>query len=806
MMRSLVDAVGQDVRQAGRAFRHAPGFALVIVVTLALGIGTNTAIFSIVDQLLLRPLPYRDGDRLVRIHETSLRRDSRSDVSPANWLDWQRRSHTLASLAAWDPAAATLTGVGEPERLQTLLVSAEFFPLLGVEPLLGRVISPDDDRPNAPRVAVLGHALWQRRFNGDPAAIGRIIQLNETPTEIIGVMPPTFRFVYQDTDYWTAFRLDRTRAWRDTAGRFMSVVARVAPAASLADARAEMDGIAGELAQTYQFNRESTVELVPLREELVGTVQVSLLVLYGAVVVLLGIVCLNVANLLLARSLSRRRDIAIRSSMGAGRFVIIRQLLVESVALAGLGGLLGVMVARWALDALIALTPPEVVPLSGLPLDRRILTYALGVSVLTGLVVGLVPAVLAARGSLAATLRSGGQTITPSHRVRQLLIAGQVAMTVVLLCGAGLLIRTVTALNRADAGFSRPGLLTMEVQLPIARYGEGRGVEFFRQVRERLRTLPGVESTAAASSLPVTGTPPGRTGVHVFGQPEVPPNELSSAVIRVVTPDYFRTLGVPVLSGREFTDADQVPGADLVFVVNEAFVGKFLRGQEPLSAAITVGMQEKNPYARIVGVVGNVSEGSLWDGGQPTVFYNHRQIPINAMVLLLRASAAPGLVPAAIEEIRKLDANLAVVNARTIDTALGESIGRERLLALVSTTFALSGLLLASLGLYGLLAFIVAERTKEIGVRMALGGTRADILRTVLGSGLRPVTAGAVLGVIGALLASRSLGFLFFGVTPYDAETYVVVLLLLGGVASVATLVPARRAAHVNPSIALRAD
>jgi predicted permease len=391
-MKTMLDAVWQDVRHAVRGFRHTPGFALVIVLTLALGIGTNTAIFSIVDQLLLRPLPYPDGNQLVRIHETNSARGSRSDVSPANWLDWRRQSHTFESLAAWDPAAATLTGAGEAERLQALLVSAEFFPTLGVQPLLGRTVSAEDDRPNAPRVAVLSHALWQRRFNGDPAAIGRIIQLNETPTEIIGVMPPDFRFVFQDTDYWTAFRLDRTRAWRDTAGRFMSVVGRVRATATIADARTEMEAIARELAQTYRFNRETTVELVPLREELVGRLQASLLVLYGAVVVLLGIVCLNVANLFLARSLSRRRDLAIRSSIGAGRFAIVRQVLVESVVLAAFGGLLGVLFARWGVNALIAFTPTEVMPLAALPLDRRVLFYAFGVSVLTGIVVGVIPA------------------------------------------------------------------------------------------------------------------------------------------------------------------------------------------------------------------------------------------------------------------------------------------------------------------------------------------------------------------------------------------------------------------------------
>jgi predicted permease len=800
----MFDALRQDVRYAVRGLRRTPGFTVAVVLTLALGIGTNTAIFSLVDQLLLRPLPYPDGERIVRIHETEIGGSDHSDVNPANWMDWQRQSQTLASLAAWDPGAFTLTGVGEPERLQTLFVSAEFFPLLGVQPLLGRVISPEDDRPNAPRVAVLTYALWQRRFNGEPGVIGRVIQLNEAPAEIIGVMPQGFRFVFQDTDFWTAFRLDRNRSWRTTAGRFMSVVARVKPTATVEQARTEIEAIARSLAQTYSFNRNMTVQLVPIRQELVGNLQASLLVLYGAVVVLLAIACLNVANLLLARSISRRREIAVRSSIGAGHAEIVRQLLVESALLAATGGILGVLFARWSLSALLALTPTELVPFGELRLDRVILTYVAGLSVLTGIVVGLVPAVAATRRSIAASLRSNGQhTVTHSPRVQQLLVVGQVAMTVVLLCGAGLLIRTVAALNDANAGFDRRNLLTMELALPVARYSDAdRVTEFFRQAREALGQLPGVDSAAAAASLPVTGAPAGGTGFHILGTPQPPPTEGPSTKARVITPEYFRTLGVPILQGREFTDAD----TELVFVVNEAFASRYLRNRDPLATAISVHMQRENPYARIIGVVGDVSEGSLWNSAEPTVFYSHRQMPMNALVLLLRGPNAGGLTRGAIEAIRQLDPNLAVANVRTIDSTLGESVARERLMAVISSAFALSGLLLASLGLYGLLAFVVAERTREIGIRITLGARMGALLRGVLGGGLRLVVVGAAIGVFAAIVVSRSVRFLFFGVNPYDPATYAAVLLLLGVVAAVATLVPARRAANVDPVIALRAD
>ena len=696
----MFDTLVQDVHHAVRGLRRTPGFTLVVALTLALGIGTNAAIFSVVDQLLLRPLPYPDGDQIVRIHEIDAADASRSDVNPGNWLDWQRQSTTLDAIAAWDPGAATLTGRGEPERLQALFVSHEFFPVLGVAPLIGRVIAKQDDRPDAPRVVVLSHALWQRRFNSDPGIVGRIIQLNEEPNEVIGVMPPGFRFVFQDTDFWTAYQLDRTTDWREAAGRFMSAVGRMRPGVPLASAQSEMTAIAASL-QAHPRNTGMTVELVPLRVELIGGLRAPLLVLYGAVLVLLAIACLNVANLLLARSTSRSREIAVRSSLGAGRGVIVRQFIVESVLLAAIGGALGVLFARWSLNALLAFAPSDTLPITELRLDRRLVSYSLALCAMTGVVVGLVPAMVMSRRPLAAILRSSSSAVTHAPRMRQALVVGQVAMTVVLLSGAGLLIRTVAELTATDAGFDRRNLVTMEVDLPRERYDEQRIPEFFRQARQRLQEIPGVESAAAAWTLPVTGIPVGGTGVRLLGQPEVPDSELSSTAVRVVTPAYFRTLGIPIVQGREFTDADQAPNAGLVFVVNQAFVRTILRGRDPLVSSISIGMQRENPFAPIVGVVGDVNEGSLWNPARPTVFYNHGQIPLDAMVLFLRATASAGLTRAAIQAVHELDPNLAVANIRTVEAAFGESVGRERLIALVSATFALSGLLLASLGLYG---------------------------------------------------------------------------------------------------------
>jgi putative ABC transport system permease protein len=566
-----------------------------------------------------------------------------------------------------------------------------------------------------------------------------------------------------------------------------------------------MKGIADRLAATHVFNKNTSVTLTPLREELTGQVHASLLILYGAVGVLLSIACFNVANLLLARASSRRREIAIRTSLGAGRLTIVRQLLVESMLLSTLGGALGIALARWSLDALVAFAPADLLRVPELSVDMRVLVYTLGLSVLTGLVVGMVPAVLVVRQSIVSSIRTGGSAVTQAPRVRQMLVVCQVAMTVMLLCGAGLLVRTVIALNRADTGLDRHGVLTMEIGLPAARYPPERRIRFYSQALDALRALPGVESAAAADSLAVIGSPRGGTVFHRRGTPELPLNERPSAVIRVVTPGYFRTLRIPVLRGREFTEADDAnptPG----FVVNEAFARKFFADVDPLGVSLSVLMQDENPYAPIIGVVGNVNEGSVRDDAQPTLFYSHRQMSETAMTLFARTTRPAAIAASAVDSIHRLDPALAVTKVRTFEEALAESVSRERLSALVSGAFAVSGLLLASLGLYGLLAFLVAERTKEIGIRIALGAQRGRLTRSVVGGGLRLVAIGAAVGIVGSLVLLRSLRTVLFGVTPNDLSTYAAVLMLLCAVAVLASYMPARWAARVEPLVALRQD
>lgn len=807
----LIEDIMRDVRHMARGLRKNMGFTTAVVLTLALGIGGNTAIFSVVDQLLLRPLPYPRGEELVTVYESFPKSAFggggrlRNVVSPANWLDWERDSRALHGFAVYFAFDSTLTGVGDPLRVRSHLVSAEFFPLLGVRALLGRTLTEADDRPKGPRVIVLSHHVWEERFGSDPGVIGRVIKLNDTPTEIVGVMPAGFRFLYQDIDMWAPFQLDRNQDWRHTAGRFINVVARMKPGVTIGEAQSEMKAIAGRLAAAYEFNRNTSAAVVPLREELTGQVHASLIVLYAAVGVLLSIACFNVANLLLARAASRRREIAIRTSLGAGRAAIIRQLLVESLLLAVAGGVLGIALARVSLDALVAFAPENLLRVPQLFVDQRVLMYALALSVLTGVVVGIVPAMLVASQSLAQAIRAGGLTVAHSPRIRQALVICQVAMTVILLCVAGLLARTIIALNATNNGFDKRDVLTMELVLPGGRYNGERRTAFYRDTVNAIRALPGVESAAAGNSLAVIGSPRGGSWFHRLGTPELPGSERPTTLIRVVTPGYFRTLRIPVLRGREFTAADDA-GPTQSFIVNEAFAKQYLSDVDPLTTSLTVWMQDKNPYLPVIGVVGDVSEGSVRDNAQPTVFYSHRQMPETGMTFVVRTSQPGATAAAAVAEIHRTDPNLAVTKIRTFENALAESVARERLNAMVSGAFALSALLLASLGLYGLLAFVVAERTKEIGIRIALGAQLGRLKRSVVARGLALVGVGAAIGMGGAVVVLRSLDTLLYRVTSDDLSTYAAVLAILGVVAALAAYVPARRAGRVQPILALRQD
>jgi putative ABC transport system permease protein len=800
----------RDIQYAVRTLARAPVFTLTVVLTLALGIGANTAIFSIVDRLMLRALPYPAGEQLVVIHETGLT-TPRMDVSPANWLDWQRDNRSFEALAIWtNRAPSTLTGQGEPERLKSDTVSHEFFSILRVQPLLGRIFSAEDDGPGAPRTVVLSYPLWQRKFGSDPNIIGKTIELNATATEVIGVMPPGFYFLSHDTDLWNIFALDRNQPWRETAGRFIPyVVGRLKPAVTYDSAKADLETIAGRLSQLYAVNKNTSAKIIPLREAMTGEVRASLLFLFAAVGVLLLIACSNVANLLLARSAYRRREVAIRISLGAGRGAILRLLVIESLLLATAGGMVGILIARWGIRLFLTLVPANLMTVPDVPIDPRIWLYTLGLSVFTGVVAGVAPALLALRRDAADALRSGGRSVTQSMTVRRVLIVVQVAMTTVLLCGAGLLVRSLLALIHDETGVRAENVLSMRIELPASRYNPSQRVDFFRRVTERLESLSGVQSASASNDIPI-GTPGvlrlSRTGFQIAGQPELAPNERPSTFVRVIAPGYFKTLGIPLMKGRDFTQDDQRDGAALAFVVNQAFAKRYFPAGDALSSSISVAMQRENPYGSIIGIVGDVKERSLRGSAEPTVFYNHRQLPGTGMTLFIRTSRGAEVIRQATQIVREFDRNLPVIEVRMLEDAFAQGAARERLNAIVSAAFAVCALVLASLGLYGLLAFTVAERTNEIGIRMALGAQASQVLRMVMIQGLRLVAVGAVLGLAAAFAVSRFLSSLLFGITSHDPATFAGVAGLLLAVSAAAVLIPARRATQINPVVALRKD
>jgi predicted permease len=810
------EAVLRDAKYGLRGLIRTPVFSATIVLTLAVGIGANTAAFSIVHGFLIRPLPFPDADHLVEIYE-SIPLYDRASVSPANWLDWQRESRTFESFAAWNLAQATLTGGGEPVRIAGQKASAELFRVMRMEPLVGRPFTAEDDQPGAAPVALVSHRLWRQRFGEDPAIVGKTLELDGVSHRIVGVMPAEFHLIMRDIDYWVPFALDRARAWRRTEGRYLQVVGRVKSSVSLAAATAEMDAVARRL-QRYPSNKDVTITVVPLREVIGGDARVPLFLLLAVVSVFLLVGCFNVASMVLARSAARRREFAIRVSLGAGRLALVRQLLVESLLLAFLGGLGGLLVAHLVTSGAMG---SDVAQVADVSIDRRVLLYAIGLSLMTGLAFGIAPSLTITRGSAHDHLR--GAALPHGSRSRQLLVMAQITMTVMLLCAGGLLTRSLNALAGTRTGMDVEHVLTMSITLPEKRYAEAQRVEFVRQAVQRMKSLPGVESVAAAGSLPVVGAPLQDGVFHVRGTPLRFPSQdpvkglrVSDAgsgaltgpfaKIRVATPGYFRTLGIPVSVGRDFTEEDQRQHAEPVFIVNGAFARKYLPAGDPLSASISVLGRPENPYGRVVGVVGDVYDQSPRLGAAPTIFYTHAHQPVSGMVLFVRAHVTADLRQAVVQAVHDLDRNQVVSDVRMLKDALSTSLALEKLAAMASSGFALTALLLSSLGVYGLMAFLVAERTREIGIRMALGAHAAMVVRMVLARGLRLIAYGGLLGLGGGLAVSRLIRGLLYEISATDPVTFAGVIVLMMVVGTLAAAVPAIRAARVDPLIALRQE
>jgi putative ABC transport system permease protein len=809
-----METLWQDLRFGLRVLVKSPGFTAVAVLALALGVAANTAIFSVVHEVLLQPLPYKEPGRLVMLWEMNRPRDRHQNVlSPANLLDWKEQTDVFEDVAAFFDLRSNLTGGGDPVEIPVQRATPNLFRLLGVEPIKGRALLPEDAEPNAPRVVVLSYGLWQRRFGGDPQVVGKTITLSGTPATVVGVMPAGFQWFVrkgsltaQAPEAWTPFGF--TAQHRQRSGRFMSAVARLKAGVTRERAQAELSQLAARLEQQYpDFDTGWGVEVVPLRDQFAGPIRPALWVLLGAVGFLLLIACANVANLLLARASARQKEIAIRTALGAGRWRVVRQLLTESLLLAAAGGGLGLLLAWWGVDVLVALSPRDLLDIGGVSLNLPVLAFTLAVSLLTGVVFGLVPAFEASRLDAGESLKEGARGTTGGRRGRRLrgaFVVAQVALSLVLLVGAGLMVKSFARLRSVNPGFNSDGLLTMRVQLPANKYGEDEQViAFHRRAVERVSALPGVTAAGAVNFLPFAG-PGAATGFTVVGRPAPLPGEGPVTEVRVTDENYFRTMGIPVLGGRTYS-AQEATAERHVAVVSESLARKYFPGEDPVGQRIVVDMKEKPEPTEIVGVVGDVKRQSLDEEPRPTVYWPPPELTYSTMTLVVRAGGDPaGLAAAARREIQSIDPEQPVADVRTMRQLLAESVGRARFSAWLLGLFAVVALVLAGVGLYGVMSYAVAQRTHEIGLRVALGAQGRDILRLVIGHGMLLAAVGLAVGLAGALALTRLMRGLLFEVSATDPATYVALTAFLLLVALAACLVPARRATKVDPMVALR--
>lgn len=805
-----IETLRQDMRYATRGLRRNPGFSLAASLPIALGVGASVAVFTVADGVLLRPLPYRDPQGLMMIWEANhqIPNAGRNVVSPGNFLDWQARSGSFEQMGALRDSNSVFSAGERTEELRRQLMTADLLPMLGVRPYRGRLFTGAEDRPGHDNVVLISYRLWQGWFGGEESVLGRQVLVNQTPRTIIGVMPPGFFFRNRETDLWEPIGIDRGRNWRQSAGRFLLAAGRLKPGVTRDQAQQELAAIAAQLEVVYpKFDKNWTVNVEPLRESLTGRTRTSLLVLLGAVGLMLLVACANVANLMLARSASRSREMAVRASLGAGRWRVMRQLLTESVVLGWLGGGAGLLVARVAVQGLLALAPKELLVSADIRMDYRIVLFAAGLSSLTGLLFGLAPAWGAVRFGLADALRQGAGTVSRRGSVRAWLVGAEVALSVMLLTGAGLLFQSLVGLESVPSGLNPRHLTTFRISLPAARYQPAfRRTEFLTHLLSRLRLVPGVESASAVSYLPFDGMAAG-TNVTIQGRPVPKPGEELRAMIRTVMPDYFHTMGIPLVRGRDFTPRDNEEKAPMRFVVNEAFVRKHVAGTDPLAVSINAYMDRENPYGQIVGVVGDVKEGALDKAAEPTVYYPHAKLIYSGMTVVLRSQRDAGaLIKEARRIVKSLDPMQPIAEVRTMEQVLGETLARQRFSALLLVGFSVISLLLAAVGVYGVLAYSVTERTREIGLRLALGAAPATITRQVVSAGARFVLAGTAAGVAGAMALAGLLRGLLFGLPPRDPATFAAVPLVLLCVALLAAYLPARRAGRLDPMSALRMD
>lgn len=815
-----------DLRYGWRMLLKDPGPTMVAALALTLAIGANSAIFSVVNGVLLRPMRYADASHLVVLWQTNLSKGLKKFyVSPPDYKDWSEQQHSFDQIAAYRTQPGVLTGRSLPEHVESAVVSPDIFRLLGANPIIGRTFFPEENQPGKNHVAILSYGQWQRRFGGDPAILGKTLTLDGNDYAIVGVADPKFQLIDTKSEIWIPYTLDakellemgenNSASATRSAMHTLKVIGRLKPGVSIRQARQEMQSIARGLERQYpDTNTGWGVNPVPLQEELVGNVGSTLLTLLGAVGFVLLIACTNVANLLLARTSSRQKEIAIRTALGAGRFRIVRQLLSESLLLALVSGALGLLLAYWGVRALVALSPGNIPRIDEISVDGYVLLFTFVVSILTGLLFGLGPAITASRAHVNEILKAAGRSSmasVTSRRVRNILVIVEVAMSVVLLIGAGLMIRSFAELQRVNPGFQSDHVLTMQLTLPEARYSGLRVAQFYKLLLGRLHNVPGVETAGITRDVPLSGSDPSLNFI-IEHRPTLPTAQQPRAKFRAVSSDYFAAMRVPLLKGRYFaaSDAEQTPA---VAIINDTLASRDFPGEEPLGQRMQTGF-DGSPWYTIVGVIGNVKHGGLDSEPNSEMYFPYLQVPPpllsfveSTMTLVVRTNTEPSVMAHSVgAQVQALDPDEAVFKVATMDELLGESVAQPRFRTFLLGIFAAVALILASTGLYGVISYSVSQRSNELGIRAALGAKESDLLSLVLGEGARLAVIGVVIGLGLSFVLAGAISNLLYGVKSHDPLTFVAIPLLLLAVALFASYVPARRATHTDPNVALRQE
>jgi putative ABC transport system permease protein len=795
---------------AARGLARNPGFTAAALLTLAIGIGANAAIFSVLDALLLKPLPYPDPDRLVVIWEKNLPRQRMDNVvAPANYLHWQEQARVFERMAGIGQASffrMSLTGNGEPEELPAQAVTADFFPILGVRPVHGRWFLPQEDTPNT-RVAILSHALWTRRFGADPTIVGRAITLNGNAFTVVGIMPAEFFFIEREAALWVTIGLPAEA--RTPRGRWMLVTARLKHGVSITQAQAEMDTIMARLTTQFpEFNTGWGANVVPLHQQVVGRVRPAVLTLGAAVGAVLLIACANVANLLLARGASRRRELAVRAALGAGRGRLVRQLLAESFALGAVGAAAGLLLAWWGIVAFRAAAEAGfALPRAHeIALNTRVVLFTAGLALVTSLLFGLVPALATSRLDLQNSLKDGARVDdVRGGRLRNLLVVAEIAVALVLLAGAGLLIRSFVRLVDVDPGFRAEHVLSAKISIPTVRYDEpGKMIRFFDELTKRVEAIPGVRAAGGVSFLPLAG-PAAATRFEIVGQAKPPLGQEPSCEVRVATGNYFAAMGIPRIAGRLFDERDSREKTRTV-IINQAMAKQYWPNESPLGRRIVVAWNDEGED-EIVGVVGDIRHATLETASRPMIYFPPGRFAYPWIALVLRAEGDPAAIgPSLVKTVQAMDPALPVANLQPMSDVVARSVAERRMVMAILAGFAVVAAILAAIGIYGVLAYSVAQRTREIGVRMALGARPRDIARLVVSRAFALTAIGAAIGAAGAYLLTRFMTTLLYDTTPTEPAVFAAVIAGVLAVTLAASLIPGRAAARVDPLVALRAE